>query len=81
MRQKNFIVYRRVGDQVTAHRATLVARGGRYHVVQGAAVPWAELYAGHTGWVADRINATRQAIQGERAKRDARKAGTQAVAA
>lgn len=79
----NFIVYKRNGNVVTPHQATLTrtAKGWRdgkpegvtISVTVGAPVPWAELYAGHTTWVADRIEATRQAIKSERARRAARK--------
>lgn len=65
----NFIVYKRSGNRVTPHTATLTRDGVRV----GAAVPWADLYGGHTGWVGEQIERVKRAIKQARARRTLRR--------
>jgi hypothetical protein len=74
-KSKSFIVYRRQGETVTAHRARLYQAGQMedgwpiIDVAVGPAVPWPELYAGHTAWVGEQIARQRDAIKAERQRR------------
>lgn len=88
---KSFVVYRRVGNVVTPHQATLVTSHPKWvdgkpqglptaKVVVGQAISWTDLYGGHTGWIADQMDRTRDAIAAERARRAARKQGPVAQA-
>lgn len=84
-KSKTFIVYHRNGDRVIPIEAQLRTtypawKDGRpqgiptVKVVTGKVVAWPELYAGHTGWIAEQIDRTKLAIKQERARRAARKA-------
>lgn len=82
MKNRNsFVVFRRVGDVVTAYPARLVARRwingkpeGQEVKIVGPAIPWAELYKGHCAWIGEQIAKTREAIKRERTRRAAKKA-------
>lgn len=91
MKKASFVVYKRIAgtdgkpDRVVPYSATLSHQskgwkdgkpyGTSVGIQLGAEIAWPTLYAGHTAWVAERVAAIKKAIQQERARRAARKAG------